>query len=98
MPNRSSRGSTNAALNRPHVAEMRRRVCACLAGEVVEIGFGSRLNVAPYLPSVTSRASPSLARARSSTVPTSSLSGPMIWWSSSRSSVSSWVAHAAAYR
>ncbi len=43
----------NSTLSIPAVHRMRERVCAGLSGEVVEIGFGSGLNVPHYPPSVT---------------------------------------------
>ena len=42
------------ALSTPPVQRLRQQVCAGLAGQVVEIGFGSGLNVAHYPESVTS--------------------------------------------
>ena len=43
----------NACNNNPHVRRVRERMCAGLTGEVVEIGFGSGLNVPYYPPAVT---------------------------------------------
>ena len=40
-------------MNRSDAAEVRARVCRGLRGEVVEIGFGTGLNVAHYPPEVT---------------------------------------------
>lgn len=42
----------NRALATGEVQEMRQRVCAGLYGDVVEVGFGSGLNVPHYPPSV----------------------------------------------
>lgn len=39
----------NSACGRPEIVPLRRRVCAGLAGEVIEIGFGSGHNV-PFYP------------------------------------------------
>ena len=44
----------DASLSAPPIAQMRERVCAGLAGEVLEIGFGSGLNV-PHYPAAVSR-------------------------------------------
>ena len=43
----------NKALGTREVHQIRERVCAGLSGEVVEIGFGSGLNVGHYPPAVT---------------------------------------------
>src|ERR1019366_7307659 len=40
------------AMNRHGLREVRARVCAGLSGKVVEIGFGTGLNVAYYPPQV----------------------------------------------
>lgn len=40
---------THATLDNPEVARYRERVCAPLAGDVLELGFGSGLNL-PHLP------------------------------------------------
>jgi ubiquinone/menaquinone biosynthesis C-methylase UbiE len=44
----------NTAMNTKQTREIRRRVCADLKGEIVEIGFGTGHNL-PYLPSEVSR-------------------------------------------
>jgi ubiquinone/menaquinone biosynthesis C-methylase UbiE len=44
----------NAAMDTPETRAARARVCDGLTGEVVEIGFGSGLNL-PWLPAVVSR-------------------------------------------
>jgi SAM-dependent methyltransferase len=44
---------TDKVMNRAELARIRGRVCADLGGEVVEIGFGSGLNVPYYPPAVT---------------------------------------------
>jgi len=44
---------TNVALGRGEYEPIRHRVAAGLAGEVLEVGFGSGLNVPHYPPSVT---------------------------------------------
>jgi ubiquinone/menaquinone biosynthesis C-methylase UbiE len=41
------------AMNRPGTGEVRARVCAGLTGRVLEIGFGTGLNVRYYPPDVT---------------------------------------------
>ena len=45
---------TDAVMNRREFALIRSSVCAGLAGEVLEVGFGSGLNV-PYYPSAVAR-------------------------------------------
>lgn len=44
---------TDRALSSGEITELRARVCAGLTGRVVEIGFGSGLNVGCYPPAVT---------------------------------------------
>lgn len=44
----------NACNTSPHVKQVRERMCSGLTGEVVELGFGSGLNV-PYYPAAVSR-------------------------------------------
>src|SRR5215218_275409 len=56
----------NATMDTPETRAARARVCAGLTGEVVEIGFGSGLNL-PWLPAAVSRlhaVDPSTAGAR----------------------------------
>ena len=43
----------NMACGQQDMRPLRRRACACLAGDVVEIGFGSGHNVPFYPPAVT---------------------------------------------
>ena len=43
----------NRTLATAEVREMRQRICAGLQGEVVEVGFGSGLNIAHYPSEVT---------------------------------------------
>jgi len=45
---------TDAIMNRRDLAEIRARVCASLDGEVLEVGFGSGLNI-PHYPSAVAR-------------------------------------------
>jgi len=45
---------TNSVMDREEFRQIRSRVCTPLAGEVVEIGFGSGLNV-PHIPSAVAR-------------------------------------------
>ena len=42
------------AMNRPGTREVRARVCSGLSGKVLEVGFGTGLNVRYYPPEVTS--------------------------------------------
>lgn len=44
----------DACNNSPHAQQVRERMCAGLAGDVLEIGFGSGLNV-PYYPAAVRR-------------------------------------------
>jgi len=44
----------NVVMNNKHTREIRRRVCADLSGEVLEIGFGTGHNL-PYLPATVTR-------------------------------------------
>lgn len=43
----------NVVMNNPHMREVRTRVCADLAGDIVEIGFGTGHNL-PFLPPTVS--------------------------------------------
>jgi len=45
---------TDASLSSPEIGELRREACAPLTGRVLELGFGTGLNVRWYPPGTTS--------------------------------------------